>query len=66
MGSAPKIPPAPPPPAPPPPPTQTAEKVKPSRPKTQAQSRRRGVSSLTIRRPSANTGASGMGANVPY
>ncbi len=63
---APKIEKPPPPPAPPPPPTETAGRTEPARKKTQAQSRRKGVSSLTIRRPSANTGASGMGTNVPY
>lgn len=63
MGSSPDIPPPPPPPAPPPPPTATAERAAPARKAVKAQSRKRGVSALTIRRPSVNIGG-GTGAKV--
>ena len=64
--SAPKIPPPPPPPAPPPPPTKTAQKVENKALKKRQSSRRRGVSSLTIRRPSVSVNSMGTGANVSY
>jgi hypothetical protein len=64
MGSAPKIPPPPPPPAPPPPPTKVAEEVKPARKQTIGQKRTRGVTSLTVRRPSVNLGGGQSGVNV--
>ena len=63
MGSSPDIPPPPPPPAPPPPPTATAERAAPARKTVKAKSRKRGVSALTIRRPSVNIGG-GTGAKV--
>ena len=63
---APDIPPPPPPPAPPPPPTEVAEKVKSKPSARKAQSKRRGVSALTIRRPSVNIGGGSTGANLPY
>lgn len=57
----------PPPPAPPPPPVQTADKAEnKSLKRRQQSSRRRGVSALTIRRPSVNVGSSGTGANISY
>jgi hypothetical protein len=66
MGS-PKIPEPPPPPAPPPPPTEVAEAVKTKAATRQSDSRRRGISALTIRRrPSVNVGGSATGANIPY
>lgn len=67
MPKAPKVEPAPPPPAAPPPPTKTAEKVENKALKSRnTSSKKRGVSSLTVRRPSVNTGSSGIGSNVPY
>lgn len=68
MGSAPKIPKPPPPPAPPPPPTEVAEKVETKPSARKAKSRSRGVSALTIRRPSVNIGggSGAAGANLPY
>ena len=66
MGS-PKIPEPAPPPAPPPPPTEVAEKVKKPTARRDTSSKRRGVSALTIRRPSINVGGgSSAGANLPY
>jgi len=64
--SSPKMPTPPPPPAPPPPPTEMAEKVENRALKNRRRSRRRGVSALTIRRPSVNTGSMGSGANISY
>lgn len=64
--SSPKIPTPPPPPAPPPPPTEMAEKVENRALKSRKSSRKRGVSGLTIRRSSVNTGSSGSGANISY
>ena len=64
--SSPKIPTPPPPPPPPPPPTKTAEKVTNRALKRRRSSRKRGVSALTIRRSSVNTGSSGTGANISY
>ena len=67
MCSSPKIPDPPPPPAPPPPPTKTAQKAENTAlKKRQQKSRNRGVSALTIRRPSVNTGSMGSGANINY
>ena len=64
---APRIPPPPPPPHVPPPPTKVAQKVENRTLKKRAtQSRRRGVSSLTIRRPSVSVNSMGTGANVSY
>lgn len=65
MGS-PKIPEPAPPPAPPPPPTEVAEKVKSAPSARKAESKRRGVSALTIRRPSVNVGSGSTGSNLPY
>ena len=62
MGSSPKIPEVPPPPPPPPAPTKTASVVEAARPQTT--SKKKGVSALTIRRPSVNVGSSGTGARV--
>ena len=64
--SSPKIPEPPPPPAPPPPPTKTAQKVENKALKRRRISRRRGVSALTIRRPSVSVNSMGTGANVSY
>ena len=64
--SAPKIPEPTPPPAPPPPPTKVAKKVENKSLSKTGASKKRGTSSLTIRRPSVNTGSSGIGSNVPY
>lgn len=61
---APKIPPPPPPPAPPPAPTKMAEMVKPAVTRQGVSSKKRGVSALSVRRPSVNVGSSGTGANV--
>ncbi len=61
MGS-PKIPAVPPPPPPPPAPTKTAVIAEAARPRST--SKKKGVSALTIRRPSVNVGSSGTGANV--
>ena len=67
MPKAPKIPTPPPPPAPPPPPTKVAQKVENTAlKKRNTASKSRGVSALTVRRPSVNTGSSGIGSNVPY
>tara|TARA_R100001463_G_scaffold12073_1_gene33296 strand:- start:399 stop:611 length:213 start_codon:yes stop_codon:yes gene_type:complete len=49
----------------PPPPTPLAEEVEDKR-KNKKDSRRRGTSSLTIRRPSVNLPSGGSGANVNY
>ena len=49
----------------PPPPTPLAEEVKDKR-KNKKDPRRRGTSSLTIRRPSVNLPTGGSGANVNY
>ena len=64
--SSPKIPAPTPPPAPPPPPTKVAQKVENKSLKKTGSSKKRGTSALTIRRPSVNTGSSGIGSNVPY
>lgn len=64
--SSPKIPDPVPPPAPPPPPTKTAKQVVNKTLKSRASSKKRGVSALTVRRPSVNTGSSGAGANISY
>ena len=64
--SAPKMPEPTPPPAPPPPPTKVAQKVENKSLSKTGASKKRGTSSLTIRRPSVNTGSSGIGSNVPY
>ena len=61
---APKIPDLPPPPAPPPPPTKTAEIVKPAVKRQGVSSKKRGVSALSVRRPSVNLGSSETGARV--
>lgn len=64
--TAPTPPPPPPaaePPAPPPPPTKVAEKVK-TRVSQKTPNKRRGVSALTVRRPSVNIGGGGTGAKV--
>jgi len=67
MGSKPKIPPTPPPPAPPPAPNPVAQKAKvASNNKGVAARKKRGTSSLTVRRSSLTTGSSGSGANVNY
>jgi hypothetical protein len=66
MGSAPDIPPPPPPPAPPPPPTATAQRVEKATKRRPQASKKRGVSALTVRRSTVNTGTQGIGANVPY
>lgn len=63
---APKIPEPPAPPAPPPPPTETAERVKKPTARRTESNKRRGVSALTIRRPSVNIGGGSTGANLPY
>ena len=65
---APKIPEPPAPPAPPPPPTATADRVRRSASSAQvgASSKKRGVSALTIRRPSVNVGGGSTGANLSY
>ena len=65
--SAPKIPDPVPPPAPPPPPTKTARTVENKSLKNRGgSSRKRGTSSLTVRRSTVNTGSSGAGANISY
>jgi hypothetical protein len=66
MGSAPKIPEPAPPPPPPPPPTATAQRVEKATSSRPEKSKRRGVSALTIRRPSVNVGGGSTGANLPY
>ena len=63
MGSAPKIPEAKIPLAPPPP-TPTAKRVEAPTLRKKAESRKKGVSSLTTRRPSVSVGSSGAGVNV--
>ena len=64
MGSAPKIPDPAPPPAAPPPPTPTAKRLETPSLSKKAESKKKGTSSLTIRRPSVNAGSSGTGASV--
>ena len=65
--SKPKMPPPPPPPpAAPPPPTKVAEKVENKALKNRQSSKKRGTSSLTVRRSTVNTGSSGSGANINY
>jgi len=65
--SSPRVPTPPPPPAPPPPPTKTAQQVENKALKKRNQgSRRRGVSALTIRRPSVSVNTGGSGANMNY
>lgn len=64
--SAPKMSTPPPPPAPPPPPTKVAKKVENKSLNKAGASKKSGAGSLTIRRPSVNTGSSGVGSNVPY
>lgn len=54
-----------PPPMAPPPPTPLAEDVDDKR-KNKKDPRRRGTSSLTIRRPSVNLPSGGSGANINY
>jgi hypothetical protein len=66
MGSKPKIPDPVPPPAPPPPPEPVAERVDNDALKKRAQAKKSGASSLTVRRPTVNTGSSGTGANINY
>lgn len=64
---APKVQAPPPTPAPPPPPTKVAQKAENKALKSRnTSSKRRGVSALTVRRPSVNTGGGGIGSNVPY
>ena len=63
--SSPKMPPPPPPPAPPPPPTKKVKKLDDPKRMSRKTSKRRGVKSLTIARPSVNTGVSG-GTGVNY
>lgn len=65
--SRPKIPPAATQPAPmaPPPPTPLAEEVE-TKKKKNNKTKRRGTSSLTIRRPSVNLPTGGSGANINY
>lgn len=62
--STPKIPAPPKPPAPPPPPTKVAEKVTNTGLKKRDKQVRRGISALTIRRPTIKMGGSGSGANI--
>ena len=62
--SAPKIPDPPKPPAAPPPPTKVAEKSLNKALKKREKQMRRGISALTIRRPTINTGSTGSGANI--
>lgn len=64
--SAPKVPTPPPPPPPPPPPAKVAQKVENKALKNRQSSKKRGVSSLTVRRSTVNTGSSGSGANINY
>jgi len=66
MGSKPKIPDPVPPPAPPPPPEPVAERVDNAAAKKRKQVKRRGASSLTVRRATVNTGSGGSGANINY
>lgn len=67
MGSPPKIPDPVPPPPPPPAPTQMAEKVENKGLKSKAVKKKTsGTASLTVRRPTVNTGSSGSGANINY
>ena len=66
MPKAPKVAAPTPPPAPPPPPTKTAKTVENKATRDSKSSSKRGVSSLTVRRSSVNTGSSGIGSNVPY
>ncbi len=62
--SAPKIPDPPKPPAMPPPPTEVAKKSVNKSLKKREKQMRRGISALTIRRPTINTGSTGSGANI--
>jgi len=62
--SAPKIPDPPKPPSAPPPPTPVAKKVQNRALERRDKQRRRGISALTIRRPTINTGSTGSGANI--
>jgi len=62
--SSPKIPDPPPPPQAPPPPTAIAKQVENKALKKRDKQVRRGVSALTIRRPTINTGSTGSGANI--
>ena len=67
MCSSPKIPKAPPPPQPtyaPPPPTETAKIAQNKAISTRSKGRKRGMSSLTVRRSAVNTGSAGSGANM--
>lgn len=64
--SSPKMPTPPPPPAAPPPPTKMAKKVGNARKSTSTSSKKRGVSALTVRRPSVGVNSAGSGANVNY
>ncbi len=64
--SAPKIPDPVPPPAPPPPPVQTAKKIEKKALKSRSSTKKKGTSSLTVQRPTVNTGSSGSGANLSY
>jgi len=64
--SAPKIPDPVPPPAPPPPPVQTAKKIEKKTLKSRSSTKKKGTSSLTVQRPTVNTGSSGSGANLSY
>lgn len=63
--SSPKVPDPVPPPTPPPAPTKVAQKLATKRTPKGA-SKKTGTSSLTIRRPSVNTGSQGTGSNLPY
>ena len=64
MGSTPKIPDPAPPPAAPPPPTPTVKRLADPTLSKKRESKKKGTSSLTIRRPSVSVGSSGTGANV--